>query len=575
MRNFRRFVAYLKGYGFQVALAAVLVLLTTALTLPYPYIFKLVIDRAIPGRDGALLLRLAGVFAACFLARGLVSYANRTLLQRLGMRVTVDLRKDCFAHLQSLSLKFYEKEQTGQIVARVTQDTGAVYGLISQVLVNLISDGVTVLCVVAMLFAIDARLALVTVLLLPLFVLNFRWHGRRLRKLTRRHRRHWLRAEGFLAERVASAKLVKSFAMEDREIDHFSRAMELDFGNYNSLTLYSVRLWLVADMISSLGALLVLWLGGELAMQGRISLGDLVMFNTLIGFLFAPIVRLNDLNATVDRALAGLEKIFEMLDTDPYVKESPAAVGLASVAGRLDFKGVGFSHHRGQATLAQVSFSARSGQMLALVGSSGAGKTTLINLLCRFYDPDEGAILLDGQDLRDLKLRDLRRQIGMVMQDNLLLSGTLLDNIRYGDPGASFQAVIEAARQAHAHDFILGLPQGYRTLVGERGLKLSGGERQRVAIARALLTDPKILIFDEATSALDSESEKLVQEAMAGFMRGRTTLVIAHRLSTVLQADWIVVMDQGRVLQQGTHASLLEQGGLYRRLFEIQFAPAA
>jgi subfamily B ATP-binding cassette protein MsbA len=571
VKNLSRFLGYLKGYGWSIALAGLLVLLTTALTLPYPYIFKLVVDKAIPGKDWPMLLRLMGAFTACFIGRGIVSYWNRYLSQRLGMRVTVDLRKDCFAHLQSLSLKFYEGQQTGQIVGGVTQDTGAVYNLISQIVVNLTSDVITVTAVIVMLFMVNARLALATTAILPFFVLNYRVHGSTLEKLSRRHRRNWLRAEGFLTERVASARLVKSFAMEERETERFARAMEADFDNFNSRMLYGARLAVLADMISSTGGLFVLLLGGYFCIQGIMSIGDLVMFNTLIGFLFSPIVRLNDLNETFYRAMAGLAKIFEMLDTPSFVSEAEGAVELGKIDGAVEFRDVSFSYDAGKRTLSSVNLGVGAGQLVALVGPSGAGKTTLINLLCRFYDVDQGAILLDGLDIRSARLKSLRRQIGMVMQDNVLFSGTLLDNIRYGAPDATAAQVLEAARQAHAHEFIQEFPSGYLTQAGERGVKLSGGQKQRIAIARALLIDPKILIFDEATSALDSESEKLIQEAMEGFVKGRTTFVIAHRLSTILRADLIVVMEGGNVVEQGRHAELLEKNGLYRRLFDLQF----
>jgi subfamily B ATP-binding cassette protein MsbA len=573
-KELRRFLRYLKGYELQIALAVLLILAVTALNLPYPLIVKAMVDEALPRRDWELQKVLMAIFAGVFLLRGALSYLNRYVLQRLGMRVTCDMRKDIFAHLQTLSLKYYESTQTGKITARVTNDTGAIFQLITSVVVNLITDSLTVVAVLGMLFWIEGRLAGVVLAVLPFFLLNYRLSVRKIRTLSRRHRRNWDRVLGFLTERVASARLVKSFSAEHREIERFNRGIEADFHNYNNVTLLNVRLWVMADLIASVGTLGVFSYGGWLVIHGQLTIGQLIAFSTYLGFLFAPIVRLNDMHSVVQQASTSLEKIYQVLDTPSFVVDGPDTVDLPTVRGQVEFRQVQFSYDAKRKILKNIQLTVDPGQMVALVGPSGAGKTTLINLLCRFYDVDAGAILLDGHDLRRVRIQSLRQQIGFVMQESILFSGTLLDNIRYGRPDADMPAILEATKAAHAHEFITALPRGYNTAVGERGVKLSGGQRQRIAIARAILKNPRLLIFDEATSALDTESERLIQDAMERLMAGRTTFVIAHRLSTILRADKIVVMKDGEIVETGRHDELRARGGLYARLHELQFRDA-
>ena len=575
MNELKRFIGYLRGYTRHMALAVILVLAVTLLALPYPMIMRSMLDDALPHKSWPKVEFLMLIFVGCFLMRGVLGYTSRFVLQRMGMRITCDLRKEVFAHLQTLSIKFYENRHTGKIVARVTEDTGAVFNLITSVLVNLITDSLTVIAFAVMLFWINWQLAIPALAVIPFFVVNYRVSKRKLRKLSRRHRRNWDRVVGFLHERVSSSRLVKSFSMEEREINEFNRGIESDFRNYNQLNLYNTRLLVAAEMISSLGVLIVLALGGWFVIHDKMSIGNLIAFNTYLGLLFTPIVRLNDLNALVERAITALEKIHDLLDTPSFVTEKPDALMLPPVKGRITFKNVQFSYNAGQRTLRDIQLDVEQGQMIALVGPSGSGKTTLINLLCRFYDIDSGEILIDGTDIRKVTVKSLRRQIGVVAQENLLFSGSLIDNIRYGNPDASMEAIEQATRAAHAHDFIQEMPRGYNTVVGERGTKLSGGQRQRIAIARAILKNPGILVFDEATSALDSESEHAIQQAMEGLIRGRTSFVIAHRLSTVLKADKIVVLQDGRIVEQGRHAELLNHPGLYRRLYELQFRDLA
>jgi len=382
---------------------------------------------------------------------------------------------------------------------------------------------------------------------------------------------------GFLHEKVSSARVIKSFVREQGEITTFASGINADFFNYSRIVMRNTKLAVIADLLGSVGALIVLGYGGLLVIRGQMGVGTLVAFNAYIAYVFPPIVRFVDLATIFQRAITGLENVFKLLDTKPEVADLESAPALPVLRGEVEFRNVSFDYDMqaarpgGPRTLRDVSFLVPAGRVAAIVGPSGSGKTTIINLLARFYDPASGEVLVDGYDLRKASADSFRRQIGIVLQENVLFSGTLEDNLKYGKPEATREEIISAAKTANAHDFIVALPDGYSTVVGERGAQMSGGQRQRVAIARAILKDPRILIFDEATSALDLASERLIQEAMERVMRGRTTFVIAHRLSTIQKADLILVMDHGRLAERGTHAELLALGGLYARLHALQF----
>jgi ATP-binding cassette, subfamily B, bacterial MsbA len=383
---------------------------------------------------------------------------------------------------------------------------------------------------------------------------------------------------GFLQERVAAARVVKSFGRETAEGDVFAGGINADYQNFSRIVMRNTRLSVIADVLASLGGLIVLGLGGWLAIRGEIQVGTLVAFNAYIVYVFPPIVRFVDLAVIFQRANTALENIFAVFDTRPEIADDAGKPALPSPArGEVEFSAVSFDYEleppgRGRPrTLTEVSFRVPVGQMVAIVGPSGSGKSTLINLIARFYDVASGEVRVEGHDIRSVSIESLRRQIGIVLQENILFSGTLEDNIKYGRPDATREQILDAARTANADEFIAKLPDGYSTVVGERGARLSGGQRQRVAIARAILKDPRILIFDEATSALDTQSERLIQQAMDRLMRGRTTFVIAHRLSTIQRADMILVMDQGRLVESGRHEELVERGGLYSRLHALQF----
>lgn len=576
-RNFRRFLALTLPHRWKMAGGAGLIVLSTLLTLPSPWIFKLLIDQALPCRDLRLFAALLAAFAALFLLRGWVTLARNRLLQFTAMRIVCDLRIRMFAHLQTLSLRYFDSNQTGKVVSRITQDTNEVYQLTNGFLIGLLADTVTVIGVLGLLYWANWRLALGVSTVLPFFALSYRRNRQHMRRESRIHRDHWDRVVGFLHEKLGAARVIKSFTREDAESDVFREYNWADYGNFSTIVLRNTRISVLADMLSSLGALIVLGYGGWMVIHGTIQVGTLVAFYGYIAFIFPPIVRFVDLATVFQRANTALENIWTLLDTEPEVTDRPKAIELPTLRGRVEFQHVAFDYHQEPPgngrprTLVDVNFVAEPGQMVAIVGPSGSGKSTLVNLVARFYDVAAGRVLIDGTDVRAAAIASLRRQIGIVLQENVLFSGSVEENIWYGRPDATREEVRAAAVTANAHDFISELPEGYATTVGERGARLSGGQRQRIAIARAILRNPRILIFDEATSALDTQAERLIQQAMERLMQGRTTFVIAHRLSTIHRADQILLMDQGRLAERGTHAELLAAGGLYARLHSLQF----
>ena len=577
---FQRFLSLCRPQRLKILLGVVLILVATALTLAPPWILKLVIDKALPAKNLRLLAELLAVFTVIFTLRGWVTMVRNRVLQHAAMRIVCDLRIELFAHLQTLSLRYFDNARTGETVSRIAQDTGEVYNLTNGFLINLIADSVTVVAVLGIQFSLDWRLALATCAVMPLFAINYLHHRRQMREESRVHRNNWDKVVGFLHEKVASARVIKSFAREQGEISTFASGINEDFLNYSRIVMRNTKLSITADLLGSLGTLVVLGYGGWLEIQGQIGVGTLMAFYAYIALVFPPIVRFVDLAAVFQRANTAIENVFGLLDTRADVSDVPGARPLPPLRGDVEFRDVCFDYKEeprgpGQPrTLTDVSFFVPAGKVVAIVGPSGAGKSTIINLLARFYDPASGEILVDGYDLRFATVDSFRRQVGIVLQESVLFSGTLEDNLKYGKPDASRAEIVAAAEMANAHDFIVKLPDGYATVVGERGVQLSGGQRQRIAIARALLKNPRILIFDEATSSLDIVSERLIQEAMERVMKGRTVFIIAHRLATVQKADQILVMDQGRLVERGSHAELMAMNGLYARFHALQFREA-
>jgi ATP-binding cassette, subfamily B, bacterial len=520
------------------------------------------------------LVRVALLVAALLLAfvlRSVTIWARTNIMGRLGAKLMHDIRAHLYRALQRLSLSFYDSEHSGRIMSRVNEDTNVLRNFVAQGFQQLIVHVLTILVLCAVMFWFHWRLALLTLLPMPLMVVGTYIFAQKARNVYRRIRRKSANLLKAVQESVAGVYVVKSFAQEEREIDSFG----VDNRAHRDTTMESVKLLSLFQpsivFLAGVGMLSIYSYGSYLVIGGELSVGVLVMFNAFLAQFFAPIQQLSQLTDTFQRAAVSGERVFSVIDTPTEVADAAHARSLGRVAGRVQFQNVDFSYQRGEPVLRNIDMDVQSGEIIGLVGQTGSGKSTIVKLLARFYDPVGGRIMVDGHDLRELKTGDLRRNIGMVLQETFLFTGTLRENIAYGNPEADLDRIIEAARAANAHEFIMDLPDAYDTAVGERGVGLSGGEKQRIAIARAILKDPAILILDEATSSVDTATEAMIQEALNRLMKGRTTFAIAHRLSTLQNADRLIVLQKGRIIETGTHGELLrKETGLYRTLVEIQ-----
>ena len=511
-----------------------------------------------------------------YLVKGVSSYLSTTLVASAGQRAVTDLRNRLYEHILNQSYTFLRRNSTGSMMSHITTDVEKIQTAVSEMAGDLLKEGLTILGLVAILFIKDWRLALLSLVGMPAAYVPLVRLRRHVRASSETSLRRWRDISEILQETIAGFTVVKAFGMEGFETARFRRAAARLFVVNMRITRATAFLPPLMEAVGGVALVGALFYGSGAVRSGRLTPGAFTAFLAALFAMYTPIKRLSRLSATMQGALAAGSRVFEVLDTHFEVREAPGSRPLPRLKGEVEYRDVGFQYAdgHGAAVLRSVSFSARTGEVVAIVGTSGAGKTTLMNLLPRFYDVTEGAILIDGVDIREGTLKSLRDQIGLVTQETVLFNDTVRANIAYGLEGVDETRIESAARAAFAHDFILDLPRRYDTVIGERGSRLSGGQRQRIAIARALVKDPPILILDEATSALDPESERLVQQALSNLMKGRTTLVIAHRLGTVRNADRIVVLDGGEVKETGTHEELLRRPkGLYNRLYELQFTP--
>ncbi len=585
VRSFWQLRAFLKPYRWHMVAVILATVGVTGLNLLGPWIIREVtavvrtqsLSGLIPWAENITshLLWLTLIFAGTQIIRGGFQFITSYVAHVMAWRYVSDVRVGLYHHLQKLSLRFYHDKQTGEVMSRLVNDTNHIEPLIAHNIPDLIVNSFLLVGITSILVYLHPTLALWTLVPIPFLLFVVLGFSPKMRNAFKSAQEKLADFNAILQDNISGIKEIQIFTREEHEGSRVQRRSR----QYTNNLLKALKIMAVyhpsVEFLGACGTMLVIYFGGRAAFAGELAIEDLVAFMLYLSMFYQPVMLLARMNEQVQMAFAGAERVADYLSVEPDVKEAKNAKTLHEVKGRIDFENVSFRYTDNVPVIEDISFTIQPGESLALVGPTGVGKSTIASLIPRFYDPVAGRVLIDGIDLKDIKLKSLRENISMVLQDTFLFNGTVIDNIRYGSPNSTEEEVLEAAKIANAHEFILKLPQGYETHIGERGVKLSGGQKQRLSIARAVLKDAPILILDEATSAVDVETESLIQEALQNLMRGRTTLVIAHRLSTIRHATAICVLDQGRVVQYGNHDQLIHEDGMYRRLYQTQFAHAS
>ncbi|MFJ8263744.1 ABC transporter ATP-binding protein [Rummeliibacillus sp. NPDC094406] len=578
MGSMKRYLRFVKPYRFDIFLTFIIGVIKFAIPLFTPVLIKIVIDDIIGAdhlsndeKTKELFYWLGGTAVLFFIIRPPVEYYRQYFAQRLSNKILYDIRQKLYAHLQKLGLKFYANNRVGDVISRVINDVEQTKEFVMTGLMNVWIDLCTILIAIVIMLKLDVKLTLVSLIAFPFYAISVRYFFARLRSLTRERSKALAGVQSYLHERVQGMSIIKSFTLETHEQQIFAETNGKFLDKALEQTRWNAKTFAVVNTITGIAPLVVVGYAGYQVINGHLSVGTMAAFVAYIDSLYNPLRRLVNASTTLTQAVASMDRMFELFDEKYDIEDVPGAKLLSQVKGKIDFENVTFHYgEEGRDVLKNINFNIASGQTVALVGMSGGGKSTIISLIPRFYDVIEGAVKIDGIDVRNATIESLRSQIGIVLQDNILFSDSVKSNIMMGNPQASDDEVIAAAKAANAHDFIMSLPEGYDTKVGERGVKLSGGQKQRVAIARVFLKNPPILILDEATSALDLESEALIQESLDRLAHNRTTVIVAHRLSTITHADQILVIDHGELKEQGTHDSLMNQNGIYHDLFQVQ-----
>ena len=576
--SIKRYLQFVKPYNWQIILTILIGIVKFAIPLFIPYLIKIVIDDIIGAellsdaeKTKQLFLWLGGTALLFFIIRPPVEYYRQYFAQYVSNKILYDIRESLYAHLQRLGLRYYSNTRAGEVISRVINDVEQTKNFVTIGLMNVWLDFATIIIATCIMLSMDVPLTIVTLLAFPFYAYSVKHFFGKLRDLTRKRSQALADVQSYLHERVTGISVIKSFALEDKEQERFDGTNGNFLDKALDHTRWNAKAFAVVNTITDVAPLLVIAYAGYQVINGDLSVGVMVAFIAYIDRLYNPLRRLVNASTSLTQSFASMDRVFELME-EPYdINDKSGAKTLPRIDGEIQFDHVGFSYGEGEEpVLRDVNFTVKPGETVALVGMSGGGKSTIVSLIPRFYDVTAGAIRIDGHDLRDIQIKSLRDQIGLVLQDSILFSDSVKSNIMMGNPDATDEQVIAAAKAANAHDFIESLPDGYDTTVGERGVKLSGGQKQRIAIARVFLKNPPLLILDEATSALDLESEALIQESLERLAHDRTTVIVAHRLSTITHADKIFVIDHGELKEVGSHEELMAQQGIYYNLFQVQ-----
>ena len=565
-----RVLKFVQPYWRRLLVAMVCMGVVSAITAAFALLTKNVLDDIFINKDRFMLTVLPLAIMGLGVVKGAFTFVQGYLMNYVGQRVVANIRERLYNHLQTLSLSFFDRTPTGVLMSRITNDVNSIQGAVSNAVTGMVKDVFTAIGLIGVVFYRDWQLALVAILVFPLAVYPFVQFSRKLRKISKRTLETMAYISTFLQETIFGHRIVKAFNMEAYENRRFKDANERYFKYLMKRVKIRALSNPIMEWLAYIGIGSFVWIGGYRVISGAMTVGDFFSFLTAMALLYDPMRGLSKVNLLIQEGIVAASRVFAILDLKPEVTDSPDAQVLPAFSRKIEYRNVSF-RYADEMILKRINFTVKPGEKVALVGSSGAGKTTLVNLLPRFYDVTKGKILIDGMDIRHATLKSLRGQIGVVAQQTLLFNDTVRNNIAYGRPDIPGEEAIKAATMADAHDFIVKLPQGYDTVIGEQGVRLSGGQRQRISIARALLKNAPILILDEATSSLDTESEREVQGALDRLMEKRTVLVIAHRLSTVRNVDRILVLSEGRIVEEGVHKELMAIGGEYKKLYELQF----
>lgn len=578
MDSVRRYLKFVKPYRLQIIATIIIGIIKFAIPLLIPLLTKYVLDDIVTNSQLTADEKIEKLFFIMIIVgivfvvlRPPIEYYRQYFAQWTANKILYDIRDRLFDHIQKLSFKYYSNTKTGEVISRVIHDVEETKSFVITGLMNIWLDMATIIIAIMMMFAMDVQLTIVSLILFPVYAFSVKYFFGNLRKLTRKRSQALAQVQSYLHERVQGMPVIQSFAVEDEEQKRFERQNKNFLSKAIEQTKWNAKAFAVVNTITDIAPLIVILFASYQAIQGNLTIGEMAAFIGLIDRLYSPLRRLVNASTTLTQSIASMDRVFDFVDETYDIEDHPESIECEHVNGEIHFNGVSFRYNdEDDNVLKNITLHVKKGETIAFVGMSGGGKSTLVSLIPRFYDVTEGKITIDGMDIRQFKVRSLRDKIGIVLQDSILFSESVRDNILLAKPEATEEELMEAAKAANAHDFIMNLPQGYDTKVGERGVKLSGGQKQRISLARIFLKNPPILILDEATSSLDLESEHYIQEAIEKLAKDRTTFIVAHRLSTVTHADRIVLIENGEIVEQGTHEELMAKQGHYAKLFQIQ-----